>query len=302
VIGIAVVAAAAALFAITAARSGLGVSLDPRGTGCRGFWGETVQATAWSRDGRFLAIASTGANSLSTTRVFEWPGMRLASSATTGVGTDYAAVAEDGTIYWMTTDPLAGADSAMLWGLSPGGEPESLGPLGGGPYLSLTWAGGSLAGVEARPYPEASRLVRLSVGDPTSSPVAITDWMDLAGDEWVDRAGEWVVWVEPNVPSDGPQQVVVRNAGIESRITLPGYGGRVPTLTPRHDAAIHQRSETARLTVIDLATGDLRGELDDRTFFGGEVSAQSILAAPPLTVPGRPTSCASWTLAAGSPP
>lgn len=55
------------------------------------------------------------------------------------------------------------------------------------------------------------------------------------------------------------------------RLTLPGYGGGVPTLTPDHTAVMYQRSETARLTLISLATGKLLGEVDPGEYFGGEL-------------------------------
>jgi hypothetical protein len=122
--------------------------------------------------------------------------------------------------------------------------------------------------------------VRISNDALGADPQPMTEWSDRAGDLWVDRTGDWIVWQEPNVPSDDPKQVVVRNGGRDSRLRLPGYGGRVPTIAPAHDAVIYQRSETARLTVLDLKSGRLLGELDHREFFGGEVSSQAILAAP----------------------
>lgn len=261
--------------------SGESVSLDPRGTGCRGFWGETVQAVAWSRDGRYLAVASTSGDGAGTTRVFEWPGMTLRTHAATEVGGDYAAIADDGTIYWTTWDPFSSrAAATTLWRQPVGDPPQSVGVLSDGRYLWLSWAGGSLVAVEGRASSEATRLVRLAAAEPGADPVPLTDWQERAGDMWIEREGDWTTWMEPNVPSDEPDQIVVRHEGREFRMALPGYGGRVPTLTPDHQMAIYQRSETARLTVVGVPSGTILGELDAREFYGGEISAQGILAAP----------------------
>lgn len=261
--------------------SGVSLSLDQRGTGCRGFWGETIQSVAWSRGGDHLAVASTSGDGSGITRVFEWPGMAMRTRAATDVGGDYAAIAEDGTIYWTTWDPLSSAPSATtLWKQALGGSPEALGVVADGRYLWLSWADGSLVAVEIRQGREATRLVRLSVADPASEPVPLTDWQERAADMWISRDGDWTAWIEPNVPSDDPSEIVVRHSGEESRITLPGYGGGVATLTPDREAAVYQRSETARLTVVGLSAGKILGELDAREFYGGETSAQGILAAP----------------------
>ena len=266
---------------VVGSSSGVSLSLDPRGTGCRGFWGETIQSVAWSRGGNYLAVASTSGDGAGTTRVFEWPGMAMRTRASTDSLEEAVAVDDGGTIYWTTQDPFSTAAVATtLWRQRVGGEPDALGMVADGRYSQLSWAGDSLVAVEFRPQPEASRLVRLSLADPASEPLPLTDWEDRAGDMWIDRSGEWTAWIEPNVPSKDPKQVVVRHAGNERRVTIPGYGGRVPTLTPDHETAIFQRSETARLTLASLASGNIIGELDSRQFYGGEVSSNGILAAP----------------------
>jgi hypothetical protein len=266
---------------VVGSSSGVSLSLDQQGTGCRGFWGETIQTVAWSRGGDYLAVASTSGDGSGITRVFEWPGMALRSRAATDIGGDYAAIAEDGTIYWTTWDPFSPAPaSTTLWKQTVGGSSQALGPIADGRYLWLSWADGSLVAVERRLDPEATRLVRLSVADPATEPAPLTDWQERAGDLWISRDGDWTAWIEPNVPSDDPDEIVVRYAGNESRLTLPGYGGRVATLTPDREATVYQRSETARLTVVGLSSGTILGELDDRQFYGGEISARGILAAP----------------------
>ena len=207
--------------------------------------------------------------------------MALRTRAATDVGGDYAAVADDGTLYWTTWDPSSSASFATtLWRQALGGAPEAIGLVPDGRYPWLSWADGSLVAVERRLSPEATRLVRLSLADPASEPVPLTDWQDRAADTWISRDGNWTAWIEPNVPSDDPNEIVVRHAGNESRLTLPGYGGRVATLTPGREAAVYQRSETARLTVVGLSSGEVLGELDAREFYGGEISDQGILAAP----------------------
>lgn len=286
--GAALVVAVATLGYVASATFGLGLSLDPAGQGCRGFMGETVHSVAWSRDGRYVAAASSRSDGTGATRVFEWPSMTMRTRATTDDGGDYAAIADDGTIYWMNWDPSAESEPATtLWRQPPGGEPEALGALPDGRYLSLSWAAGSLTALEFRPPPEASRLVRLNAADLEADPAPLTEWLERAGDEWVDRTGDWMAWIEPNVPSDQPNQIVVRHGGSQHRVTLPGYGGRIPTLTPDHEDAIYQRSETARLTVVDLASGRIRGELDERDYYGGEVSSRGVLAAPTAHGPGQ---------------
>jgi hypothetical protein len=127
---------------------------------------------------------------------------------------------------------------------------------------------------------EETRLVRIPITDPAGEPKPLTPWLPRVDELWIARGGEWVTWIEPNVPSDEPEQLVVRHGAEERRLPLPGYGGRAPSLTPARDAALYQRAETARLTVIDLATGRIRGELDEREFYGGEISQRGILAAP----------------------
>lgn len=48
----------------------------------------------------------------------------------------------------------------------------------------------------------------------------------------------------------------------------------------RPESLIYQRTETARLTVLELKSGQLRAELSQLESYGGEVSATGVLAAP----------------------
>jgi hypothetical protein len=49
---------------------------------------------------------------------------------------------------------------------------------------------------------------------------------------------------------------------------------------------IYQRTETARLTLLNLKTGEVDGELSKMEVFGGEVSGIGILAAFAAHGPG----------------
>ena len=223
--------------------------------------------------------------------------MTLRTRAATEVGGDYAAVSDDGTIYWTTWDPFSSQVAATtLWRQLVGDPPQSVGVVSDGRYLWLSWADGSLVAVERRASPEATRLVRLAAADPGADPVPLTDWQERAGDMWIERNGDWTTWIEPNVPSDEPDQIVVRHEGREFRMTLPGYGGRVPTLTPDHQMAIYQRSETARLTVVGVPSGTILGGLDAHEFYGGEIlRRRGSSLRQRRTVRGRPTTYACWT-------
>jgi hypothetical protein len=241
--------------------SGIGLTFDGSGAGCRSFWGETIQSVAWSRGGRFLAVLATTSDYRGRMRVFGWPGMGLLSQAETHLGAvDTIPIEDDGAIFDQIPD---------------------------GRYFNFLWAADAPAATERTiGPPELFRLVRLASGQPPSEPTALTSWMDGASDFWIDRTGQWITWTQDAGPG-GPGGVVVSHGGKDRRLPLPGYGGRTPTLTPAHDAVIYQRSETARLTVLDLATGQLRGELDAREFYGGEVSSTGILAAPTAHGPSQ---------------
>lgn len=184
---------------------------------------------------------------------------------------DYAAVGDDGSIYWTTWDPFSPTSPATtLWRQRIGKPAEPLGTVPDGRYLSLSWAG-ALVAVERRTSPEATRLVRLSLEDRSKDAVPLTEWMAGTADTWIDRRGRWIVWIDGS-------GLVVRHDGQNLPRTLSG-DGRAPTLTPAHDAAVYQRSATAHLTVVSLATGAVLGDLDPRQFFGGEISSKGILAA-----------------------
>jgi len=234
--------------------SGLALTIDGNGAGCRSFLGETVQSVAWSREGQFLAVLTTTSNYRGQMRIFGWPGMGLLSQAETYLKSgDTIPIEDDGTIFDRVPD---------------------------GRYFNFLWAAGAPAAMElAIGPPEQTRLVRLDLAAPASEPTGLTSWMEGASDVWIDRTGEWIIWIQDAGPGS-PGGVVVSHGGQDRRLPLPGYAGREPTLTPTRDAVIYQRSETSRLTVLDLATGHLRGELDSREFYGGEVSSTGVLAAP----------------------
>jgi hypothetical protein len=256
---------------------GLGLSFDPGGAGCRFFWGQTVDTVAWSGSGDYLAVLTEAqSDGEMETRVFRWPGMVLLSQTKTDTLASSVAVADDGSILWAAWDSFGG--STTLWRRAIERTAEALGTLPDGRYSGIFWAAGSLVATEHDlGPPERSRLVKLSLDD-LRTPTAVTPWTTRGQDFWIDPTGHWATWTESDGPGT-PESVVVRNDDQEQRLPLPGYGGRVPSVVPAHDAVLYQRVETSRLTLLDLSTGTVRGELDSGQFFGGEVSSSGILAA-----------------------
>lgn len=260
---------------------------------CRSFSGETVQAVAWSSGGDFLAVStSSDADGQGRIRVFGWPSMDPVSEAQTDVlAVDDAAIDNAGGVYWFTWDPMADDASArQLWTMAAGASATKVGgPVAAGRHIGLVWAGGSLIAMGGDPGPpERSRLVKIDLAQPDANPVALTPWTTrLWSTFWADRSGDWLVWDEYDEVG-APQDFVVQHDGKRQVVRPPGYGGRQMTLSPDHTSLIYQRSETARLTVLDLKSGQITGELSPLEFYGGEVSSAGILAGLTAHGPGEP--------------
>jgi hypothetical protein len=291
----ATVVAVIVLFLVVTAgcSSGPATSRAASAPDCRSFAGDTVQAVAWSSAGDFLAVsASSNSDGQGRIRVFAWPEMDLVSQAQTDVlAVDAAAIDDKGAVYWFAWDPMADdASSRQLWTMAPGASPTKVdGPVAAGPYVGLVWAGDRLIAMEADSGPpERSRLVKFDIGHPEVEPVGVTDWTTrLWSTFWADRAGEWIVWDEYD-EAGAPQDFVVKHDGQRQILRPPGYGGRQMTLSPDRQSLIYQRSETARLTVLDLKSGQVTGELSPLEFHGGEVSKTGILAGLTAHGPGEP--------------
>ena len=252
---------------------------------CRSFGGETVEAVAWSTTGDFLAVStSSDSDGHGRIRVFQWPEMEVVSNAITDPsGVDDVPIAGDGTVYWFFWDPFTSdAASAQLWSVKPHGTPAVIGgPMAVGPHTGLVWSGGDLVTMETDVGPiERSRLVKIDLDQPDAEPQPLTPWNTrIWSTFWADRAGEWLVWDEYDDAGE-PQDFVVLHAGERKVVRPPGYGGRQMSLSPDRESLIYQRTETARLTVLDLKTGQLGVELSQLELYGGEVSATGVLAAP----------------------
>ncbi len=267
-------------------------SLIPGSPDCRSFGGETVEAVAWSLAGDFLAVStSSDSDGEGRIRVFAWPEMNLVSQAQTDVrAVDDAAIDDAGGVYWFSWDPMANdASSRQLWHLPVGGSATMVGgPIAAGPYVGLVWAGGSLITMEGEIGPPwRSRLVTVDIAHPGAKPVGLVDWTTrLWSTFWADRSGAWVVWDEYDEAGE-PQDFVVLHDARRQVVRPPGYGGRQMTLSPDRKSLIYQRSETARLTVLDLASGEVVGELSSIEFYGGEISSTGILAGLTAHGPGE---------------
>jgi hypothetical protein len=284
----------AMLAACSAAATSLGpTASSAREADCRTFNGETVEAVAWSLAGDFLAVTtSTDTDGRSRIRVFEWPALRMVSEATTdALDVDDAAIDTHGAVYWFTWDPFSKAiASTQLWKLEVGGTAAMIGgPVRDGAYVGLIWAAGSLVAMEDdHGPPERSRLVKLGIARPDAEPVGLTAWTTrLWSSFWVDPSGEWLVWDEYDDAGE-PQDFIVLHDSQKHVVRPPGYGGGEMTLSPDRESLIYQRSETARLTVLNLASGQIEGELSPIQFYGGVVSHSGILAAPTAHGPGEP--------------
>ncbi|HEX2755722.1 MAG TPA: hypothetical protein VHM48_09675, partial [Candidatus Limnocylindrales bacterium] len=59
---------------------------------------------------------------------------------------------------------------------------------------------------------------------------------------------------------------IVQHDGARQVVRPPGYGGGQGTLSPDRQSLIYQRSETARLTVLNLQSGQIEGELSSLEF------------------------------------
>lgn len=250
--------------------------------GCRSFGESTVEAASWSGTGQFLGVVTSGEDGLMQALVFSWPGMVLVNEARTGMlSGEHVPVADDGSIFWSVSDPFSSEpDATTLWQKAIDRDPQRIGLLPDGRYLEFFWAAGALVATERdQGPPEQWRLARLPATRGDREAVALVPWNPWASHYWIDPSGQWITWTEPD-GSGQRQEVVVRNGDREWRHVLPGYGGRSPTLTPARDAVVYQRSETSRLTLLDLESGQVVGDLDSGEYYGGEVSASGILAAP----------------------
>ncbi len=260
---------------------------------CRSFRGERVQAVAWSSGGNFLAVStSSDSDGQGRIRVFGWPDLAPVSDASTdALAVDDAAIDDAGGVYWFTWNPkVPNAVARQLWTLPVGGMATKIGaPSKAAPYVGLVWAGGGLITMEGDPGPpEGSRLVKIDIAHPEAAPVGVSPWTTrLWSTFWADRSGAWVVWDE-YAEAGAPQDFVVLHDGQRQVVRPPGYGGRQMTLSPDRASLIYQRSETARLTVLDLKSGQITGELSPLEFYGGEVSSGGILAGLTAHGPGEP--------------
>lgn len=261
---------------------------DSRDNPCRTFDGRTIDAASWSAGGDFLGVAMTSpGDGTGSLVVLGWPSMTIVSEAS-GVSPflDAVAIDDEGAVYWLTSDPMSASPIVenTLWRVTVGGRPEALGVLLGN-YVSIQWGGGLIG--HRLEDGEPGQVVRVDVNELGAPPTELVPWTSRTTEEWIDRTGHWSVRSEQDEP--GARQDVVVSDGVDSEtVSLPGYGGGMASLTPDHASVIYQRSETARLTVMDIATGEIRGELDDRTFYGGEISSNGILAAPTAHGPGEP--------------
>jgi hypothetical protein len=128
----------------------------------------------------------------------------------------------------------------------------------------------------------------IDIDRPEAEPKGLTPWTTrLWSSFWVDRSGGWIVWDEYDDAGE-PQDFVVLHDGRRQVVRPPGYGGGQMTLTPDHAKLVYQRSETARLTVLDLKSGQIDGELSAVEVYGGEVSSTGILAMLTAHGPGEP--------------
>jgi hypothetical protein len=278
---------------IGACSSGPGSSNPGANTAaCRSFGGETVQAVAWSSAGDFLAVStSSEMDGQGRIRVFAWPEMIIVSEAPTDVlAVDDAAIDEEGAAYWFAWDPMADDSVAtQLWKLAPGAAATKVGgPAPAGPYVGLVWAGDGLIEMEHdEGPPERSRLVKIDIAQPEAPPVGVTAWTTrLWSTFWADRSGEWIVWDEYDDVGE-PEDFVVLHDSHRQVVRPPEFGGRQMTLSPDHRSLIYQRTETARLTVLNLESGQVGGELSPLEFYGGEISATGILAGLTAHGPGE---------------
>jgi hypothetical protein len=247
---------------------------------------------AWSSSGDFLAVSTSGAFGEGRIRVFSWPGMApVRESETDVMAADYAAIDDQGSVFWFAADmdPNSAAPS-QLWRLGPAGTPTKVdGFVRDGPYSGLVWTTGGLVSMESDPGPpERSRLVKLALAQPKAPPVGLTPWTArLWSSFWADPSGQWLVWDEYD-DAGAPQDFIVLHDGIKQVVRPPGYGGREMTLSPDRSSVIYQRSETARLTMLDVKSGTIEGELSQLEFYGGEVSQDGILAGLTAHGPGEP--------------
>jgi hypothetical protein len=246
----------------------------------------------WSSAGDFLAVSTSGAFGEGRIRVFKWPAMDVVSEAKTDPAAAYDATIDDrGAVYWFTSDPFSNAvASAQLWKLRVGGTASMIGgPVGNGAYIGLIWTALGFVTRERDPGPpERFRLVRLALAHPEGKPVGVTPWtMRLGEGFWADPSGQWIVWDEYDAAGE-PQDFIALHDGAKQVVRPPGYGGGELTLSPDRESLIYQRSETARLTVLNLKSGKVEGELSPLEFYGGEVSQTGMLAALTAHGPGEP--------------
>jgi len=289
VLGMAVITSALVAACSTGASS---LSPGANAPSCQSFAGETVDALAWSSGGDFVAVdTSSIADGRGRIRVFGWPEMKVVSDVLADVdAADHAPIDDHGAVYWFTEDPFSNeAASTRLWKLDPGGTPTMVGgAVRDGAYVGLIWAGGALISMEYDPGPpERSRLAKIDVAHPEAAPVGLTAWTErLWSSFWADRSGDWLVWDDFDGAGE-PQDFVVLHGGQRQVVRPPGYGGRQITLSPDHESLLYQRSETARLTVLNLKSGQVGRELSAIEFFGGEVSSTGMLAGLTAHGPGE---------------
>jgi hypothetical protein len=258
---------------------------------CRSFVGETVEAVAWSSAGDYLAVSTSGSFGAGRIRVFTWPDMDVVTDSETDVVAAYDAPIDDhGGVYWFTSDPFSnGIASTQLWKLEVGGRASKVGqPVRDGAYTGLIWTSAGFVSMERDPGPpERSRLVKLALVHPEAQPVGLTPWTTrIWSTFWADPSGKWLVWDEFD-DAGAPQDFIVLHEGTKQVVRPPGYGGGEMTLSLDRQSLVYQRSETARLTVLDLKSGAIKGELSPLEFYGGVVSRVGILAGLTAHGPGE---------------
>jgi hypothetical protein len=238
-----------------------------------------VSAVAWTAAGDRLAVSTTIRDGDGRIRVLRWPDLAVVTDArTVPEAVDIATIDESGAVYWIGTEPDVLEGSSFLWRLPEGG---SLGTLNRvtevASAVGLIWTERGFVTSQFRfTSVEESRVALIDLVDPGAEAIGLTAWSSRPWSSvWVDSGGQWLV---RSVGHDDEQEFIVANGVDEWRIQPPGYGGRELSLTPDRAAIVYQRSETARLTLLDYRRNVILGELSDREFWAGSVSSTGILA------------------------
>jgi hypothetical protein len=241
---------------------------------CESIQDRTLVGSAWAAGGSRLMLRSRAKDSQTELEVLNWPSRTVAAVVETGEFESRTSAIDDaGGVYWLRSHTAAAGDSADLVRAGLDGSPVVLGHYVGS-FLEVHWGGRPLA-VEVGN--QGARVVALPT-DPVGAPIEVVGWASNASGFWVSRDGESLAWLEQQDP--GSPTVLVTQVGQARRhYALPGLGGSQPSLFLDSDVAIYRRTETGRLTMLNLEDGSLRGEVDQGIFAGGEVSDSGIVAA-----------------------